>query len=630
MNSAQRFNFTWLGISGIGIAIATVTLRFWKLAEMPFSHDEFSALFRSRFADFNSLLELGVKTDTHPPGVQVLYWLIRQFWSEEALAYKLPFAIMGALSVWLFYQIGRHWMSLETASVSSAFLAVSQIAVMQSQQARPYSAGLFFCLLALWAFIRFQQGNRKAWLLLVALSLSLGAYMHHFAALQGGLIFLIALLNSKPDQRKWVLVAGMLSLLIYLPNLSILQQQLKVGGIGTVLAAPDLHFLVQYFQFLGHYSVYFGALLLVGIGMSLYGYFQLKPPVKIVLSLAVLGLLPGIIGALYSIYRAPVLMERSLYFSLPFLVLLLCSGFSFYKQRISAILTMALLILGGLSLILERQHYLMTQQSGYRESLRLADNLNQEGWDTKNVFISGYEPSLEFETSELGLMNSPYTRLDHENEGEPFFKRLVQGQPDQIALGRTMQFFYPDPGYDALCYAKGLSLSDASYWFNSDMRVYQSTGKDLSVYRLEFPENLDSWVYQSSSLQEGIYHMAEGSEWGPTIELDLSALLTHHNNELSAFAEIHTDNPAAEVELVSILSKGDRTVHYHSKSLESSGYPLLSLGLKLADIPENPAELKWKVFLWNRDQRALDVCRLELIILPGNPYQYGWYQKIEP
>jgi hypothetical protein len=48
-------------------------LRFYSYVEIPFTNDEFSALFRLNFDSFSELIEKSVKVDGHPAGVHVFY-----------------------------------------------------------------------------------------------------------------------------------------------------------------------------------------------------------------------------------------------------------------------------------------------------------------------------------------------------------------------------------------------------------------------------------------------------------------------------------------------------------------------------------------------------------------------------
>jgi hypothetical protein len=85
------------------ILAAGAILRFWNFADIPFAHDEFSALFRTDFSNFSDLINYGVKPDGHPAGIQVfLYYWIFIFGATEWVV-KLPFALMGVASIWVMY-----------------------------------------------------------------------------------------------------------------------------------------------------------------------------------------------------------------------------------------------------------------------------------------------------------------------------------------------------------------------------------------------------------------------------------------------------------------------------------------------------------------------------------------------
>ena len=78
------------------IIIIGAVLRFYNYADIPFTHDEFSALFRTQFSNFHDLIIKGVLVDTHPAGVQVfLYYWVKLVGISEPLV-KLPFKGIGA------------------------------------------------------------------------------------------------------------------------------------------------------------------------------------------------------------------------------------------------------------------------------------------------------------------------------------------------------------------------------------------------------------------------------------------------------------------------------------------------------------------------------------------------------
>lgn len=106
-----------------GVLVVAAVLRLYGFHELPYTHDELSALFRLSFGSFNELIEHGVKVDGHPAGVQVfLYYWVALF-GEQAWKIKLPFALLGIGSVALVYAIGKKWFTHSVGLYSATFLA---------------------------------------------------------------------------------------------------------------------------------------------------------------------------------------------------------------------------------------------------------------------------------------------------------------------------------------------------------------------------------------------------------------------------------------------------------------------------------------------------------------------------
>ncbi|MCF0212819.1 MAG: hypothetical protein HUK17_08030, partial [Bacteroidales bacterium] len=97
--TSKRLDYILLGVI---IAVAAV-LRLWKLGQVPFMHDEFSALIRTDYDNLRDLVVNGIIADTHPAGVQFFLFLWAKLvgWSEFWI--KLPFALMGIASIYLVF-----------------------------------------------------------------------------------------------------------------------------------------------------------------------------------------------------------------------------------------------------------------------------------------------------------------------------------------------------------------------------------------------------------------------------------------------------------------------------------------------------------------------------------------------
>lgn len=182
------------------ILSVAVILRFFNYPEIPFTHDEFSALFRLQFDSFSDLIEKGIKTDGHPAGVQVFLYYWTKLFGSEAWVVKLPFTVLGILSVWLTYIIGRKWFNESVGLISSAYVASIQFTVMYSQMARPYISGLFLSLLMIYFWSNLIMNPDRNFVrnfTMYIISSALCAYNHHFSLLFAAIVGTTMLASSR-------------------------------------------------------------------------------------------------------------------------------------------------------------------------------------------------------------------------------------------------------------------------------------------------------------------------------------------------------------------------------------------------------------------------------------------------
>ena len=354
-----------------GILIIAALLRLWKLGQVPFMHDEFSALFRLQFDNFHDLIQQGVKIDGHPAGVQVFlyYWTKLVGWNEFWV--KLPFALMGIASVYLIYLIGRQWFNRKVGLLAAAFFAVSQLTVFYSQLARPYAPGLFFVLLMtfFWNKILFSQKKPSAGVYIgFALSACLAALAHNFSAAQAGLIFLTGLFFLKKERRLAYWLSGVGALVLYSPNLPIFFHQTFVnGGIGGWLAKPKSTFLLDFLQYTMNYTplFIFATGILIVLPLILQKADKRRRPIR--WAPAAWFVIIFAMAFIYSMLREPILQYSTLFFCFPFVVLL---AFSIHKNNSmtmaqTVIAVIAILFIGAMSLIINRQHFDLMYHQGY-------------------------------------------------------------------------------------------------------------------------------------------------------------------------------------------------------------------------------------------------------------------------
>jgi len=120
----------------------------------------------------------------HPPlHYLLLHFLLPLFGVSVAVA-RLPSVAFGVLSVWLLYRLADRLLGRRAALLAALMLAVSQLGVRYSQNARPYSLWVSLGLAASYCLIRaLDAGGGRGWWMTYSVALTLTIYTHYFGFL---------------------------------------------------------------------------------------------------------------------------------------------------------------------------------------------------------------------------------------------------------------------------------------------------------------------------------------------------------------------------------------------------------------------------------------------------------------
>ena len=507
---SKRMDYILIGV----IILVAAVLRLWKLGDVPFMHDEFSALLRTRFDNFHDFIQQGVMPDSHPIGVQLFLWGWVQLFGWSEFWVKLPFVLMGIGSIYLIYLIGRQWFNRKVGLFAAAFFAVSQFTVFYSQLARPYSAGLFFVLLMAWFWYKivFEDNKPKMGIYIgFALSAWACSLMQYFSIAQAGLNFLTGLFFLPKERRKAYWLSGIAAVVLFAPTLPIFWQQLFVSGsIGGWLAVPKATFLTDFLQYTMNYSMLF--IFATGIVILLPLILGKRDRSKKPLRWAGLAWFVIIfaIAFVYSLYREPILQHSTLIFSYPFVIIV---AFSLFKSRTlspwqTALVVAVILFVGTASLIMERRHYDLMYHQGF-DQIAAEMQQDKEQYGDKIQFATRTEigEAAEFYQAQTDVDNrivfNRYTELGD-------FNRWLSEHKDVPMLGFGWTD-YASPVWETAAVGNYPYLVEKKDWFTSRYLTLSKTSVDSSRYLLK-------------SLSEEPYTFYEGQEWGPSYQLSCDSL----------------------------------------------------------------------------------------------------------
>ena len=614
--TSVKLDWILLGV----ILLVAALLRLWKLGQVPFMHDEFSALFRLRFDTFHDLIRYGVaEGDSHPAGVQVFlyYWTKLVGWNEFWV--KLPFALMGIASVYLIYVVGRQWFNRKVGLLGAAFFAVSQFTVFYSQLARPYAAGLFFVLLMtfFWNKILFDTKKPSVGTVIgFAFSACLAALAHNFSAAQAGLIFLTGLYFLKKERRLTYWLGGAGALLLYAPHLPVFYQQTFVnGGIGGWLARPELSFLPDFFR----YTMNYAPLFMFAVGILIVLPFILQKPEKrrkpIRWAPVAWFVVVFALAFVYSLLREPIIQYSTMLFCYPFLVL---AALSFHRnntmtQLQTVLAVAAILFIGAMTLITNRQHYDLMYHQGYDQ---IAQRMREDQEQYQGIRFATFTESAkvpEYYQAQAGIDGR--TLFDYDNNLEDFRQWLAQDDRPLLGFGWTD---YASPAWETQAVAYYPWLIHEDTWFTSR---YLTLSKDSVAGATPLLHPLSEQPYTFVNMEWGQPHYLDGDS------------LDSHTDLVGVAATIRAIDTVEQCLLVmEVRDKAtDSVLLWQGGSDAGTLYPGTNRLVNAIRFDEKrfpPQGKTVKVFLWNRQKGTMIAERFDYYCTRFNRRLTGLYEPL--
>ena len=272
--------------------------------------------------------------DNHHPLYSVLAHVAVTVFGEEPWALRLPAALFGAATLPLLYRLGRE-VTTPVESVGAALiLMVSYHHVWFSQNARGYTAVLFFVVLSTYALLRWLDGGGRRFGVLFVAATALGAYAHMTTVLvavgQAAALAIAWLAGDRSAARRppWLQAAALftgaalLTVCFYAPML------LDVGAVmasGASSGGEQASLVWTIGAVLEGLQVGFGTLWVIGLGGMVFGagvvaYLRQRPLV------ALLFVLPVVVTAAAAVILGRPVRPRFLFFSAGFALLFVVRG----------------------------------------------------------------------------------------------------------------------------------------------------------------------------------------------------------------------------------------------------------------------------------------------------------------
>lgn len=621
----------------ISLLLLAAGIRFWNFFQIPYHHDELSALHRTFFSNFSDLIEKGVQTtDTHPPLVQVwLYYYTKIFGYEEWIV-KLPFLIVSLVGLYCMYRLTKRWTNNTVALIILAIFAVSHYHLLHSQMIRMYIPGFFFTLqfIYYWSeMVLFKQETKKNFVLFIVYGI-LGALTHHFCLLALLLTALIGLFLVQKSFRWKYIALCLLIPLLYLPNIGVFLTQLKMGGIGGSdgwLAEPTTIFLWNYIQYLFNFSF-----VLIGIVLSflfISRFFKTdseapKEKLRVAGISTFLFLSSFFIGYFYSVYKNPVLQYSVLLFVSPFLFIGILSIIQNQKHVFNWIAIALISISGTYSLVQKTNYFNLFFTSGFSQSITDCDLAKKENKNTFCIIGLDYSKTLFYKrTNKLNISNEYYF-LKAGNLVSPLeFEHLIRSVSKKHQRIHFSSAASIPKNYRGIiqCYFPKLISQKNYYLFTSTtFEKGQTNSKLISTI---FHSNKWQNLLNTRRTKKRIV-VSEGIEWGPSFEVNLSTYQHKIQDEIQVNGKFKLSNFSQDLALVGSIMKADSLIFYTCEELKNrvvnqeDSSVCFSVFVPL-NLLHSKEKMVFNTYLWNRSKQKVLIEQFEVRKVKGNPVIYG-------
>ncbi|MDD2634409.1 MAG: glycosyltransferase family 39 protein [Bacteroidales bacterium] len=623
------------------LLVATI-LRFYNFTEIPFTHDEFSALFRTYFNSFSDLIEYGVKVDGHPAGVQVFLYYWTKAFGEAEWVVKLPFMISGILAVFMIYKIGKLWYNETVGLIAAAFLASLQYSVMYSQIARPYGSGIFLILAMVWfwSLIVKNKGNFIRDIVLYVIFASLSTYNHYFSFLLAVIVAITGFFVIEKKLLLKYLIANICIALLYIPHINILVAHLRMGGVEGWLGKPDSSFFGNYLAYIFHFSYFSLGLIIALITLGIAKFRTQTFSLKRFIIFLIWFLLPMLIGYFYSIYGNAVLQYSVLIFSFPFLFFILFGHLKDMNKYVNLIIVFCILSVNTITLIYGRNHYEIFYESSYKKIL--TDYVEYKDLHPNSPgIISSNQKITNYYLKHLDI-DKDFVFIDKELSRYELVKLIssLTENNDYLYLGCTSHI---DPITVPLIMDNFSKIETQNNFFAGTTYIFSKNGnvQQNIITEIDFSNNnaiawqgVDPNNIITDNLNNSLYSIKDYMEWSPSYSIDFDELNISKYDFIDISTQTILGENVKDLFLVASFESNDKNIYYTTSNFSDfiisdtkDNQTNIHLSLKLSDINLNYDNIIIKIYVWNRGKNNFLIDDFKITIRDGNPIIYSLTNK---
>lgn len=402
---------------------------------------------------FIEIWEITAGGEYNPPLFHWVEHFMLFFGNNEVILRFIP-AMLGILTIPLFYLIGKEFLDRNTGILAAALLTFSPFHLFYSQDARAYSMVLFFISLSLYCYLlAFRSNDKKFWALFGLFS-ALAFWTHFYSMIITGTLILFAIIINAEKIRRDAkeLIPLLISLVVFVSlGLPLIIVTVRLFLIRT--SAPPTYGIQGFGIITESIQQFFGYNLFSALFLSILlimGFIQIFKIDKIKFFLFVSIIIVTFLASWGLSYKMPMI-PRYLIFMLPIFFIGVAAGFRLIYSAINNRWFIYLIIA---AIILIATPFMISYYSSFSKEDWRGFSKNIESM-TKNgdlvVFAPGYI-SLPFDyyysnTTDNTVEFGANTRNDLE-------KISSSKGNSSVFIILTSDIFATDPGGGSLQYLK--------------------------------------------------------------------------------------------------------------------------------------------------------------------------------
>ncbi|HQI46730.1 MAG TPA: glycosyltransferase family 39 protein [Bacteroidales bacterium] len=621
------------------ILLTGLLLRLYQFNNFSLSNDELSFISRSQINDFSAFFSNGIYAETNPPGLIIFLYLWIKVLGTSVFMVRLPFLVAGILSIFFAYRIAGNWFSKTASLYVAAALSFLSFPIFYSQHITPFGPTLLFTLLTIWQWTQFLFDNKTKTkhVLLLATYMALTAYFHYFAAIFILLIYLSGFLFISKTYLKKYLFVFLIAVIIYIPCIFIIFQQLKQSVDINWISTPHSDWIFKHILYVFNNSYWIisiaGIIFLISNIMS-FGEIRFT---KFHFLALLWFIIPFVIAYYYSTWQRPILTHSLLLISFPFLLFFLFSFIQENRKKFNGAMLFVFSASIILSVIIEKKYFHTYHYGEFKDiASKTSEWANNYGEKNISGVININSPDYINYYFKKNKTN-PFPFKIYRNEGKEDLYKLNQ----LVKNSQTPYFLYawssvenPIETKRIICDKYPFVIKNIDYNGMAGITLY-SKYDSTNVIIQEKPllyvfngfEEKETWdkdtnLLTRDSVYEGKYAILLNSkhEYGPTYTARLSKITNHTLKKIQISLNAYSTQKYENAQIVATLNFKDEDnkifENYFWISskfnyfIEPNKWDKVYLSFNLPKLYSINDELK--IYVWNKDKQAIYIDNIEI------------------